>query len=938
MIFKLFFYSTNIHFRVSILQFVILFFYFDDFLSQNYFIIIFISIVMKRIICLVFIIAFFSSGIYAKNCGGSVQCSCGDTVTSSYVMQENLHCSGNGLIVKNHLNCNGFTIGGEKNGFGLKFDLVDKKNVHGCVVDNFSQGVLFSTYASGDRAFYNNFYNNTYRNNEVGFYLGKYHVDTDIISSFFIGNTISIYAPNSPRTLVVNNTFYDSTFNYTYSSSLQLCDDGDENIFLGDKASSCSCFIPLDGMKFNSDETLCSGSYYLPSGIEIRSRSDTRCLGTHIYGDGKGVGVIGKGAEITTFNGCTISNYTKGFFFTYESRAKKYYGFYNQISNRNTISNITLFDVDIGFEFDYYTTMGTSRAERIENSTIYAKDTIFNNYGTTFLHATNNNFGLDSREFIESRIYDSSRVNIDGFYTLEHSDQEIFANLVSMNSSHFVFDFYLSDRSFLNEDIIIFFEKEGNIIFEDEITLNFFYQKNLLVPILRKNNVDSISIFIKKNHLKVYRKNFDLEGHNLQLKNISEEQSLTIKEYIKKEIVLSENSDFSTSLVLSLGDIGSLVPYSFDINSSQNQINIKSSTIEGLLVALDYFIRYEDTFKQDSLFVKSRSENINAYLKFFSLINNSIASPIVEEGYAKSIFLNNEYYNYSIKKISPTSIVSFDSAKQIPIVMSGGLWSSIDSFYSMGKKFAQEGYTVYLIEMNGGDHLECNSCYNYYYEDLISTIFPELLSYVLEIDSSQSISYIGHSNGARVFLDSLSQGFFDSSILEKTVLLGAPGAFEDLSFFGGILNDRGNSSLSDLYLKNLTHVSQGDVAHSLSKYSLVNNFDLLLDLAGFYMNFGDTTKISLNLFEQYITWIQSDSDEQPGSIVVDDILLIAGNPPYLSDNDVIVSTKDMESIFENIKSVNKIYKEVDELHFQMTDNENLFFIIKNYLEGKNETK
>ena len=70
MIFKLFFYSINVHIGVSNPNFVIPKIYFDDFLSQNYFIIIFIDNLMKRIICLVFIIAFFFSGIYAKNCGG----------------------------------------------------------------------------------------------------------------------------------------------------------------------------------------------------------------------------------------------------------------------------------------------------------------------------------------------------------------------------------------------------------------------------------------------------------------------------------------------------------------------------------------------------------------------------------------------------------------------------------------------------------------------------------------------------------------------------------------------------------------------------------------------------------------------------------------------------------------------------------------------------
>ncbi|PIR72307.1 MAG: hypothetical protein COU42_01715 [Candidatus Nealsonbacteria bacterium CG10_big_fil_rev_8_21_14_0_10_36_24] len=51
----------------------------------------------------------------AKDCGGSIECACGDTVKQNYTMQADLNCAGNALVLGADnitINCGGHIITG----------------------------------------------------------------------------------------------------------------------------------------------------------------------------------------------------------------------------------------------------------------------------------------------------------------------------------------------------------------------------------------------------------------------------------------------------------------------------------------------------------------------------------------------------------------------------------------------------------------------------------------------------------------------------------------------------------------------------------------------------------------------------------------------------------------------------------------------------------
>ncbi|GEM_PF-1953529 len=77
-------------------------------------------------------------------CGGAVHCNCGDTVTEDYVLNRNLTCNGNGLIIGNSqitMDCNGNTIAGSDNGYGIYMIGKDGINVRNCKIRDFLWGI-----------------------------------------------------------------------------------------------------------------------------------------------------------------------------------------------------------------------------------------------------------------------------------------------------------------------------------------------------------------------------------------------------------------------------------------------------------------------------------------------------------------------------------------------------------------------------------------------------------------------------------------------------------------------------------------------------------------------------------------------------------------------------------------------------------------------------
>ena len=80
----------------------------------------------------------------AKDCGGEVECECGDTVQGRAVLRANLGvCKETGLFVANGslLDCDHHTITGRGQEAGVLFDNANGAEVHNCSISNFLVGV-----------------------------------------------------------------------------------------------------------------------------------------------------------------------------------------------------------------------------------------------------------------------------------------------------------------------------------------------------------------------------------------------------------------------------------------------------------------------------------------------------------------------------------------------------------------------------------------------------------------------------------------------------------------------------------------------------------------------------------------------------------------------------------------------------------------------------
>ena len=83
-------------------------------------------------------------GASAKDCGGEVQCECGDTVQGRAVLRADLGvCKETGLLVANGslLDCDHHTITGRGQEAGVLFDKANGAEVHNCSITDFQIGV-----------------------------------------------------------------------------------------------------------------------------------------------------------------------------------------------------------------------------------------------------------------------------------------------------------------------------------------------------------------------------------------------------------------------------------------------------------------------------------------------------------------------------------------------------------------------------------------------------------------------------------------------------------------------------------------------------------------------------------------------------------------------------------------------------------------------------
>jgi len=400
------------------------------------------------------------------------------------------------------------------------------------------------------------------------------------------------------------------------------------------------------------------------------------------------------------------------------------------------------------------------------------------------------------------------------------------------------------------------------------------------------------------------------------------------------------------------------------------KVMIVGNEIEGSVAAAKEFIKNQVSFLNTETFDSAavdddnedavkvwdymHSETNKGYYgsdteQFKDIVANSLNDTMISETNLNITTYNN--FTLRLRNLKPLLsndyLVYLNSSNDIslPVVMSGGIWSDISSWQDLGNELANSGRDIWLIEITGGPSIECDDCVNYNYLDLINEFWPASIGSVEKLTGKDKVQYVGHSNGCRAALDSLSswQSTGKSSLgkviyngseilidmssnpVDTFVGIACPGAFSELSYFARQVNKSGNIAITRLRNKNNLHPKFGDVAHELESAAG--------EIAG-VSRFFDNPRLSLNLFQQYYDWINSDKDEQPGDIDVGYFTIITGTKGFFTNgkDDTIVPTKDELFIFNKLTSNNKVNVSVSTIHIGMSKNNEVKRYVKQSLD------
>jgi len=407
-------------------------------------------------------------------------------------------------------------------------------------------------------------------------------------------------------------------------------------------------------------------------------------------------------------------------------------------------------------------------------------------------------------------------------------------------------------------------------------------------------------------------------------------------------------------------------PHTGAVFTSGSVINVCGSRIEGLVNAVRHLNKRNLLNNKEFAFTKGNNAAI-ATLDFIRSQRSIDASVITRTLYGgleanEKVVIDVDGKFLRLKNFKPIVTQSFldylfgvDNSKPWlePVVMAGGLWSDIDAWKKTGREIAigvEDGYLtdsikyaprdVWLAELTGGPGIDCSTCVDYTYDDVIDKHWVASVGGVMKLTGKSQVAYVGHSNGGRAGLDGLanwstSGKAFAGTLSNGTVFnlppnpintfigVGVPGAFGNLSLLAKIVKNNKAEINSDMQTRGLTHIYLGDV---IAKF-----------LSGINIKAGDTA-ISFNLWKRYADFIDFTTDAQPGTgVSLDKSLIIGGISPFsISQTDNIVPISDIDHIYSNI-AVNigsqnkKNLVHVSGRHKGMTENRIIKTTVKEFL-------
>lgn len=868
------------------------------------------------------------------------------------------------------LNCNGFSIIGNGTGTGVMISGYNYRTIENCDIENFQNAIaLSSKYAYVGNGWgggnYMTYYpyeitikNNLIKNNQIGIITSD-SISENVFDNEFINNSDYGIHMTSSNAKVWNNSFEKTGIYYTRTKGNSFCQSNFSNFYYGGAIGpDCNCIIPYDNLEVNSNSIFCFGNYHLPTGIKLTKGGSVDCNNSTLMGDKIGVGISVLGVQNGFIKNCEITNYDIGINLNVVQGFDGYVYFPKEPTYNNYFENLKISEVNVAVLMQ-----NDARAENIHNSILISKQyNIYNSISRT-INATDNFWGTTNETEIEYKLLNKNNViykpfindtNIDYMlnessikFKIENSKNYLYFNIDKVG--YFDFDLDVEMYVLRNGTILKSFNLKNISITNKQIEFEFeeSLQNNDLIYII----ADPENIILEQNEYNNFARAYFEEPKKYTI--ISDIKSEVLNEEIKlfladklenysyvnnyedAEILiyinnLNPNELFISDNLIELNN----KPYEAKILSYRSEnlnqiIKISGNDIEGVLAAVKFFSKNVKSFENNNITFEindssidaisiydylHKNENILYYKTETKYFQNEIRDILYGKKYEFEEILipviNEEnisnYRLWRLNSKNSNKFKNFVDKDKIPIVLAGGLWSDITTWEFFGRELANNGLEVYLIELTGNENIECDLCYNYNYTFLTNSVYPMYVNTILNLSNSSKIKYVGHSNGARVALDSISTGNQNQSQIDTLILVGVPGAFEGNTILKETSIDM--QKIIDKNIENKNHVS-------------------MTDLLVFWKSNTDASKISSNLWKQYYYWMNSTDDLEPGeNFSIGKFTLISGNFTGFSDG--IVTIEDEREIFQNILSEDKFYYESSHYHIGMSEKKDILEIIK----------
>ena len=472
--------------------------------------------------------------------------------------------------------------------------------------------------------------------------------------------------------------------------------------------------------------------------------------------------------------------------------------------------------------------------------------------------------------------------------------------------------------------------------------------------------------------------------------NISTQFDSAIRSYLVNSlsnynIVNSQSADVIISVGYNLGDkaigcsLGNVYYNGRVVNDAhaglifakQNNVNICGARIEGLVNALkrlnkEDVLKNKDTFfDRSDLGAISIRDYFNGKTLNTELVNQALNGPLQSsEDFVETTdgrLLRLKRYKPFLSQNFIDYLFFVDNSKPWlePVVMAGGLWSDVNAWNQAGREISsgiEDSYLsksvkyaprdVWLVELTGGPNTECDTCYDYTYDDVVDKHFSALVGGVLRLTGKSQVAYVGHSNGGRVALDALrnltlngakpfagklsngSSFGLNANPIRSYIGVGVPGAFSSSTLFvDSVKNGNGDRVVNELNSENIKHVKLSEVAARLKTTlgSVIGTFTQR-----------DTEEISSNILKRYFYFANSTTDNLPGFGGIGGLsraMIIQGDQDFdpNKDSDMIVPVSDANAIYGMISASNKSKIIVHTTHSGQTEDKSVKTKIKERL-------